>query len=98
MVRYRQERSTSLASGSGGLESESMGLFSIVLLVAALLLVAGAEWPRFGPRFGLEARRRRDRAKRKSQLKLLKTESDEFAEAVQRDLENLPTIEPDRKP
>jgi hypothetical protein len=46
----------------------------------------------------MEARRRRERARRKSQLKLLKTESDEFAESVQRDLENLPTIEPDRKP
>jgi hypothetical protein len=75
-----------------------MGLISLILLVGAVLLVAGAEWPRLGPRFGIEARRRRDRAKRKSQLKLLKTESDEFAEAVQRDLEQLPTIEPDRKP
>jgi hypothetical protein len=71
---------------------------SLVLLIAAVLLVAGAEWPRIGPRFGLEAKRRRERARRKSQLKLLKTESDEFAESVQRDLENLPTIEPDRKP
>jgi hypothetical protein len=74
-----------------------MGLFSVFLLVAAATLVIGAEWPRLAPRFGNEARRRRDRAKRKSQLKLLKTESDEFEAAVQRDLENLPTIEPDRK-
>ena len=82
----------------GGARIRPMSLISLVLLVAAVLLVAGAEWPRFAPRFGMEARRRRERARRKSQLKLLKTESDEFAEAVQRDLENLPTIEPDRKP
>jgi hypothetical protein len=75
-----------------------VGLFSLVLLLAAVSLVIGAEWPRLSPRFGNEARRRRDRAKRKSQLKLLKTESDEFEAAVQRDLEKLPTIEPDRKP
>ncbi len=74
-----------------------MGLFSVFLLLAAATVVIGAEWPRLAPRFGNEARRRRDRAKRKSQLKLLKTESDEFEAAVQRDLENLPTIEPDRK-
>ena len=74
-----------------------MGLFSVFLLIAAATLVIAAEWPRLAPRFGNEARRRRDRAKRKSQLKLLKTESDEFEAAVQRDLENLPTIEPDRK-
>lgn len=74
-----------------------MGLFSLVLLVAAVAILIGAEWPRLGPRFGLEAKRRRDRAKRKSQLKLLRTESDEFEASVQRDLENLPTIEPDRK-
>jgi hypothetical protein len=75
-----------------------VGLFSLVLLLAAISVVIGAEWPRLSPRFGNEARRRRDRAKRKSQLKLLKTESDEFEAAVQRDLEKLPTIEPDRKP
>jgi hypothetical protein len=75
-----------------------MGLFSLVLLLAAASLVVGAEWPRLAPRFGNEARRRRERTKRKSQLKLLKTESDEFEAAVQRDLEKLPTIEPDRKP
>lgn len=74
-----------------------MGLFSVFLLLAAATVLIGAEWPRLAPRFGNEARRRRDRAKRKSQLKLLKTESDEFEAAVQRDLENLPTIEPDRK-
>ena len=44
---------------------------------------------------GLESRRRRERARRKSDLKLLRTESDEFAASVERDLDRLPTIERD---
>jgi hypothetical protein len=46
----------------------------------------------------VDARRRRERARRKAQLKLLRTESDEFEAAVQRDLEQLPvTKEQDRE-
>jgi hypothetical protein len=71
---------------------------SVVLLVCAVVAVIGAEWPRLGERLGLEARRKRERAKRKSQLKLLRTESDDFAASVERDLEQLPTFEDfDRK-
>jgi hypothetical protein len=71
---------------------------SVVLLVCAVVAVIGAEWPRLGERLGLEARRKRERAKRKSQLKLLRTESDDFAASVERDLEQLPTLEDfDRK-
>jgi hypothetical protein len=66
---------------------------SVVLLVCAVVAVIGAEWPRLGERLGLEARRKRERAKRKSQLKLLRTESDDFAASVERDLEQLPTLE-----
>jgi hypothetical protein len=72
---------------------------SIALLVCAVLAVIGAEWPRIGRNFGFEARRRRDRARRKSKLTLLQTEgeeldeSDEFAASVQRDLQQLPTID-----
>ena len=43
--------------------------------------------------FGLESRRRRERARRKANLRLLRTESDDFAASVERDLANLPTIE-----
>jgi hypothetical protein len=69
-----------------------------VLLACAVVAVIGAEWPRLGERLGLEARRKRERAKRKSQLKLLRTESDDFAASVERDLEQLPTLEDfDRK-
>jgi hypothetical protein len=68
------------------------------LLALAVAAVIGAEWPRLSARFGNEARRRRERNKRKSQLKLLRTERDEFEASVSRDLENLPTIEEsDRK-
>ena len=69
-------------------------LFAI-LLVLAILLVAAAEWPRLQQRFGVEARRRRERARRKSSLKLLKSETDEFAASVERDLEQLPTLDHD---
>ena len=68
------------------------------LLALAVAAVIGAEWPRLSARYGNEARRRRERNKRKSQLKLLRTERDEFEASVSRDLENLPTIEEsDRK-
>jgi len=61
-------------------------------------VLVAAEWPRLSSRTGLEARRRRERARRKSQLKPLRTESDEFEAAVQRDLEQLPvTKEQDRE-
>ena len=65
----------------------------IALLALAVALLAGAEWPRVESRFGLEGRRRRERARRKAGLKLLRNESDEFAASVERDLENLPTID-----
>ena len=68
------------------------------LLVLAVAAVIGAEWPRLSARYGNEARRRRERSKRKGQLKLLRTERDEFEASVARDLDNLPTIEEtDRK-
>jgi len=72
---------------------------SIALLVCAVLAVIGAEWPRLARNFGFEERRRRERERRKSKLTLLHTdgdevdESDEFAASVQRDLQQLPTID-----
>ena len=76
-----------------------MSWLSIALLACAVLAVIGAEWPRIARNFGFEARRRRDRARRKSKLTLLQTkgdeldESDEFAASVERDLQQLPTID-----
>ena len=66
---------------------------SLALLVCAVAVVIGAEWPRLNERLGLEARRKRDRARRKSQLRVLRSETDEFAASVERDLDQLPTIE-----
>jgi hypothetical protein len=75
-----------------------VGWLMFALLALAVAAVIGAEWPRLSARFGNEARRRRERNKRKSQLKLLRTERDEFEASVSRDLANLPTIEEsDRK-
>jgi hypothetical protein len=43
---------------------------------------------------GADARRRRDRAKRKASLRVVQTtDADDFAASVERDLANLPTIE-----
>ena len=70
-----------------------MGWLWAALLACAVLLVIGAEWPRLSGRLGVEARRNRERARRKANMKLVRTESDEFAASVQRDLADLPTIE-----
>ncbi|MGZ8739518.1 MAG: hypothetical protein ACXW0F_11130 [Gaiellaceae bacterium] len=75
-----------------------MGWLMIALLIGTVAAVIGAEWPRLSGRFGNEARHRRERLHRKSQLKLLRTETEEFAASVERDLNELPTIEEtDRK-
>ena len=66
---------------------------SLALLVCAVAVVIGAEWPRLSERLGAEARRKRERARRKSQLRVLRSETDEFAASVERDLDQLPTIE-----
>jgi hypothetical protein len=70
----------------------------IALLALAVAVVVGAEWPRLGARLersvGADARRRRDRAKRKASLRVVQTtDADDFAASVERDLANLPTIE-----
>jgi hypothetical protein len=68
----------------------------IALLAAAVVILAGAEWPRLAGRFGIDARRRRDRARRKKSFRVVEgdeAESEEFARSVERDLAKLPTIE-----
>jgi hypothetical protein len=66
----------------------------IALLAVAVLLVAGAEWPRLEERFGVDSRRQRQRARRKASLRVVRDdEADEFAASVERDLANLPTID-----
>jgi len=73
----------------------------LVVLALAAALVVAVESPRLGRRFGAEARRERERARRKKSFHVVTTpdeESDEFIKSVQRDLDALPTIEErDRK-
>ena len=75
-----------------------MSWLYIALLALAVAAVIGAEWPRLGARFegrlGGDARRRRERAKRKASLRVIQTtDADDFAASVERDLANLPTTE-----
>ena len=65
----------------------------IVLLALAAGVVLGAEWGRVGGVLGADARRRRERTRRKASFKVIRSEEEEFAESVQRDLAELPTIE-----
>ena len=46
----------------------------------------------------MAARERRARAERKSKLRVVRDESEEFEASVRRDLERLPTIEKKRDP
>ena len=75
----------------------SVSWLYIALLALAVAVVVGAEWPRLGARLGksvgADARRRRERAKRKASLRVVPTDADDFAASVERDLANLPTIE-----
>jgi hypothetical protein len=70
-----------------------MSPFAVVLLIAVAALVAGAEWPRIARLIGKDARRERDRARRKKNLRVVTPDSEEFARAVERDLASLPTID-----
>jgi hypothetical protein len=74
-----------------------MSLFAVVLLAAAVLLLAVAEWPRLAALLGVDARRKRSRARRRSRLHVVEGEADEsedFARSVERDLAALPTYDP----
>jgi hypothetical protein len=67
---------------------------SVALLALAVLAVIGAEWPRLSQKVGLDAFRKRKRARHKAQLRLLRgSDTDDFAASVERDLEQLPTLE-----
>ena len=70
-----------------------MSWLAIALLACAVVVLVAAEWPRLSARLGADARRSRERARRKAQWKLVKTETEEFAASVERDLDQLPTIE-----
>jgi hypothetical protein len=65
----------------------------IVLLAIGIGIVVAAEWPRFERLAGADARRQRERDKRKAKLRVVSTHDDEFVRSVQADLDALPTIE-----
>jgi hypothetical protein len=71
-----------------------MSPFAVIMLVAAVVLVAAANWPTLSARLGLEGRRDRQRARRKSRFRVVDSEpDDDFVRAVERDLAALPTID-----
>ena len=70
-----------------------MSWLSVALLACAVLVLIGAEWPRLAGRTRSLSRRERQRARRKANLRVVRTESDEFAASAERDLAQLPTIE-----
>jgi hypothetical protein len=70
-----------------------VSLIAFVLLAAAVVLIAGTEWPRLARRTGLEPDARRARKLRKSHLRVVEAENDDFAKAVERDLAALPTVD-----
>ncbi|MDQ4029995.1 MAG: hypothetical protein M3168_03030 [Actinomycetota bacterium] len=73
-----------------------MSWLIVALLACAVAVLVAAEWPRLEGRLGIEARRKRDRQRRKASLKLLRNETEDFAASVERDLSQLPTIDDDR--
>ncbi len=70
-----------------------MSWLSIALLAVAVLILIGAEWPRLSNQVGGGGRKRRQRARRKAALRIVRSESEEFAASVERDLQQLPTFE-----
>lgn len=71
-----------------------MSWLYIALLAIAVVLLAGAEWPRLEKRLGGDALRRRQRDRRKQRFRVVRDdEADDFAASVERDLKNLPTID-----
>jgi hypothetical protein len=72
-----------------------VSLVWIALLAAAVAVLVAAEWPRLDRKFGGEARRERERKRRKEKFKVIRNEDslEEFAASVERDLDRLPTID-----
>ena len=72
-----------------------MSVVWIALLACAVVVLVAAEWPRLDRWVGSEARRSRERARRKQSLKVVRSDEslEEFAASVERDLSRLPTID-----
>lgn len=76
-----------------------MSAIGLVLLAAAVVLLAVAEWPRIVRRKPVDRRLSGPKPARKRHLRVVDPESDpdEFQRAVERDLANLPTFDPRAK-
>jgi hypothetical protein len=74
-----------------------VSVFGLVLLAAAVVLLAAAEWPRLAKGRSVTLRRRRRPPER--HLRVVEPEHDpeEFQRSVERDLANLPTYDPRAK-
>jgi hypothetical protein len=73
----------------------NVGWIGIGLLVAAVVLVLAAEWPRLSGRIGADAWAARSRRRRKEKLTLIQGDEadDEFVKSVERDLADLPVLD-----
>jgi hypothetical protein len=72
-----------------------VSVLAVVLIACAVLIVVGAEWPRLANRArpDVEPRVRRQRDRRKTQLRVIQGDRDDFAESVKRDLDRLPVLD-----
>ena len=72
-----------------------VGWIAIGLLVAAVLVLIGAEWPKLSERAGADAWAARSRRRRKEKLTLIQGDEaeDEFVKSVERDLADLPVLD-----
>jgi hypothetical protein len=73
-----------------------VGWIAIGLLVATVLILLGAEWPRLSRRVGADAWAERSRRRRKEKLTLIRgdeAEDDDFVKSVERDLADLPVFD-----
>ena len=72
-----------------------VGWIAIGLLVATVLVVIGAEWPRLSERVGADAWASRRRRRRKEKLTLIRGDegNDDFVKSVERDLADLPVLD-----
>lgn len=72
-----------------------VGWIAFGLLVATVLVVVGAEWPRLSALLGSDAWASRRRRRRKEKLVLIQGEDgeDDFVKSVERDLADLPVLD-----
>jgi hypothetical protein len=71
-----------------------VSVFGLVLLAAAVVLLAAAEWPRLAKGRSVTLRRHRRPPKRHLRVVEPEHDPDEFQRSVERDLANLPTYDP----